>query len=143
MSDTPSGRIIAAANKETEVTDVRGRKITVRQLGALDRARLFKAMGPANAQNVPYLGMTMLAASATWMDGVPLPFPTNDREIEAAIARLDDDGINAVTEVLVGNMQDDADTIAKKTDEALAAAAAMKEKAKLDDAGVAATAATA
>jgi hypothetical protein len=106
MSDTttPSGRIVAAANKEVQVTDARGRKLSVRRLGALDRARLFKAIGGQNSQNAPYLGMAMLASSVTTMDDIPLPFPATDREVEAAIARLDDDGINAVADALSGTM---------------------------------------
>jgi len=97
---TPSGRIIAAAQAQKETTDVRGRKITYRRLGALDRARLFKAIGPANATNAPYMGMAMLAASVTSIDNLPTIFPSRDSEIEAAIAKLDDDGMDAVAVAL-------------------------------------------
>lgn len=112
MSDTntPSGRIISAAQAQKEVVDGRGRKLTYRRLGALDRARLFKAIGPANATNAPYLGMAMLAASVTAIDDVPAPFPTADQQIEAAIARLDDDGIDAVATALANDMKPPAPT---------------------------------
>lgn len=100
-ANTPSGRIIAAANQERETTDSLGRKIMYRRLGALDKARLFKAVGPAQSQNGPYVGMAMLAASVTYVDGVPMPFPSTDSVIEAAISRLGDEGIEAVATALV------------------------------------------
>lgn len=105
--NTPSGRIVAAAQAQKETTDVRGRKITYRRLGALDRARLFKAIGPANATNAPYMGMAMLAASVTSINTVPTIFPTRDAEIEAAIAKLDDDGMDAVAIALAREMLPD------------------------------------
>lgn len=97
---TPSGRIIAAAQAQKETTDSKGRRLIYRRLGALDRARLFKAIGAANATNAPYMGMAMLSASVTSIDGVPTIFPTRDAEIEAAIARLDDPGMDAVAAAL-------------------------------------------
>jgi hypothetical protein len=102
--NTPSGRIIAAAQAHKVTKDARGRSLAYRRLGALDRARLFKAIGPANATNAPYLGMAMLAASVVSVDEMPMIFPTRDAEIEAAISRLDDDGIDAVATALARDM---------------------------------------
>ncbi len=102
--NTPSGRIIAAAQAQKVTVDSRGRKLTYRRLGALDRARLFKAIGPSNSTNAPYMGMAMLAASVTAVDGHPTIFPTRDAEIEAAIAKLDDPGIDAVALALSMDM---------------------------------------
>lgn len=105
MSDaTPSASIIAGALREVVVTDARGRKIKVRRLNALDRARLFKSIGPAQAANAPYLGMAMIVASATEVDGTPMLFPASDQQIEAAIARFDDDGMDAIATGLNGIM---------------------------------------
>lgn len=98
MADTPSSRIVAAANATADVITAEGRVLKVRKLGALDRARLFKAIGSANATNAPYFGYAILAASVTQVDDVPLPFPTKDSQIEAAIDRLGDDGLDAVAE---------------------------------------------
>src|SRR5690348_4688142 len=94
---TPSGSIVASANAEHETTDIRGRKIKYRKLNALDRLRLFRAIGADDSSNAPFVGMALMAASCTEIDGVPLPFPTRPSEIEAAVGRLDDDGINAIT----------------------------------------------
>lgn len=78
------------------VTDAAGRKLGLRRLSALDKLRLLKAAGPGLAQNEPWLGMAMLAASVAEIDGVPVPLPGNEAQIEAAVGRLGDDGIAAV-----------------------------------------------
>lgn len=100
---TPSGSIVASANAERETTDIRGRKIKYRRLNALDRMRLFHAVGAEDSSNAPLVGMALMAASCTEIDGVPLPFPTRASEVEAAVGRLDDDGINAITASLVAD----------------------------------------
>ena len=69
-------------------------------MGALDRLRLFKAIGPMLAQNPPYLGMAMLASSVTAIDDVPVPAPATESQIEALISRLGDTGISAVADAL-------------------------------------------
>ena len=95
MTDTPSSRIIAAAIAETMVRDAAGRELSLRRMGALDRLRLFKAVGPQLAQNAPYLGMAMLAASVSAIDGVPVPPPVTEGQVEALVSRLGDAGIAA------------------------------------------------
>jgi hypothetical protein len=94
-ADTPSTRIIAAAASVQEVTDEQGRRLTLRRLNALDKLRLFKAVGPHLAQNAPYLGMAMLAWSVSAIDDVPIPPPANEQQIEALVSRLGDAGIAA------------------------------------------------
>jgi len=90
-----------AANAEKETKDSLGRTLKYRRLGALDRARLFKAVGPQNSQNAPYLGMAMIACSCTFVDEIPIPFPTRDSEVENAIARLGDEGMDAISTAIV------------------------------------------
>ena len=82
------------------VTDATGRTLHVRRLNALDKLRLFKAVGPTLAQNGPYLGMAVLACAVTEVDGVPMPVPASEAQIEAAIARLGDAGIEATSTAL-------------------------------------------
>jgi hypothetical protein len=96
MSDTPSARLIAAAQSAPEATDAEGRRLTLRRLTALDKLRLFKAAGPVLAQNQPWLGMAVLAASVVAIDDVPVPSPTTEAQVEALVARLGDHGIAAV-----------------------------------------------
>jgi hypothetical protein len=103
MSDanTPSASIVASARQESVTTDALGRKITMRRLLALDRLRLFKAVGAANSSNAPYFGMAMLAASVTQIDEWPAPFPSRESDVEMLVARLGDDGLEAVAAALM------------------------------------------
>ncbi len=93
---SPSAQIVAAAATTVVVHDADGRELVVRRMTALDRLRLFKAIGPLLSQNNPYLGMAMLAASVVAIDTVPVPPPVTEGQIEALVARLGDQGIAAV-----------------------------------------------
>lgn len=79
---------------------MRGRKLTIKRLDALDKLRLFKAAGPELAQNEPYLGMAVFAYSVTAIDDVPIPPPVNEGQIEQAVQRLGEEGLAAVVEIL-------------------------------------------
>ena len=124
---TPSGSIIASAQKTGETTDVLGRKIKFRRLLALDRLRLFKAVGAQNATNAPYVGMAILAASATQVDEWVAPFPTRESEIEMLVSRLGDAGIDAISNALM------TDELAKAIAEKEAAEKALAEAAGSHD----------
>jgi hypothetical protein len=96
VTTTPSARVIAAAQAAPSVIDAEGRRLQLRKLTALDKLRLFKAAGPGLAQNQPWLGMAVLAASVAAIDDVPVPPPANEQQVEALVARLGDAGIAAV-----------------------------------------------
>ena len=98
--DTPSRQIVAAANERLCVVDDTGRSIEFRRPNALDRLRLFKAVGPVLAENDRYLGLAMLAACVTAIDGVPVPAPATENQVEALVQRLDDAGLTAVGNAL-------------------------------------------
>jgi len=98
--DTPSARLVAAAQSVPETTDAQGRRLALRRLTALDKLRLFKAAGPLLAQNQPWLGMALLAASVTAIDDIPVPPPASEAQIEALVSKLGDDGIDAVAKML-------------------------------------------
>jgi hypothetical protein len=93
---TPTQSFLAAADILTDITDASGRVLTIRRPGTLDRLHLFKAVGPTLASNDRYLGLAMLAFAVVAIDGVPLPQPSNEHQIEAAIQRLGDDAVNAI-----------------------------------------------
>ncbi len=93
---TPTQAFVAAALDERDVTDATGRVLTIHRLTALDRLRLFKAVPPHLARNELYLGQACLAFAVTAIDGVPVPQPTNDPQIEAAVERLGNAGIDAI-----------------------------------------------
>ena len=93
MSEIPSVR----PNTETlTATDRMGRSLVVRRPTALDTLRLFKAAGPTLAQNEPWLAIAGLASSVVSIDGVPVPTPTTEGQIEEMVRRLGEHGIDAV-----------------------------------------------
>ncbi len=97
---SPAAQIIAEAEATFPVADTLGRRITVRRPTALDKLRLFKAVGPLLAQNAPYFGLAMLAACVTAIDDVPVPMAATEALIENTISRLGDPGIAAVAAAL-------------------------------------------
>lgn len=97
---SPSMRIIQEAAREFTVTDAAGRSLCLRRPGALDRLRLFKAVGPVLASNDRYVGYAMLAMCVTSIDGVPQPAPGNEGQLEALVQRLGDAGMVAIGQEL-------------------------------------------
>jgi hypothetical protein len=85
---------------EQVITDKAGRRLSLRNFGVLETLRLFKALGPELSINRPYLGMAKVAFSVSMIDDVPMPAPASQADIEAALARLGDDGVEAVSEAI-------------------------------------------
>ena len=83
-----------------QATDARGRALSIKPPTALDRLRLFKAVGPVLAENPRYVGYATLAMAVTAIDGVPVPPPANEAQVEALVERLGDEGLVAVGEAL-------------------------------------------
>lgn len=100
LADSPSARLVAAAQTIVTVVDEEGRTLELRRPTALDRLRLLRAVGPQGALNDRYLGMAMLAACVLSIDGVPLPFPVNEAGVETSVQRLGDAGLAAAAEAL-------------------------------------------
>lgn len=98
--ESPSARIVAAANATWEVADAAGRRIVLRRPGVVEQLRLFKAVGPVLAENAPWFGIALLAAAVVEIDGVPVPFPSGEAMVEAIVGRLGDAGVRAVAEAL-------------------------------------------
>jgi len=96
----PSAQIVAAALAPLVVRDSDGRELVLRRLTALDRLRLFKAIGPTLSQNNAYLGMAMLASCVVAIDTVPVPAPVTEGLVEGLVGRLGDAGIAAVAAAL-------------------------------------------
>lgn len=97
---TPSESIVHRANTSVTTVDRAGRHLVLRKPGALDTLRLLKAAGPALALNEPWLAMAGLVFSVTEIDGIPVPLPTTEQQIEALVERLGDDGLDAIVQSL-------------------------------------------
>ena len=99
---SPSERIVAEAAREFDVSDEAGRVLRIRRPAALDRLRLFKAVGPALSCNERYVGYAMLAMCVSSIDGVPQPAPANEGQLEGLVQRLGDAGMIAIGRGLAG-----------------------------------------
>jgi len=73
---------------EEVVVDAQGRKLTLRRVGAVEQMRIFKALGPVLSENGPYVNGAMIAAAVAMIDELPLPFPTSEAAVEAALERI-------------------------------------------------------
>ena len=116
MNDTPSQAIIRTSNAEEFVTDSRGRKIGVRKLKVLERINMLKLVGHGNNDNLIYISSVSPAFLVTSIDGDPVSKPANDLQLNGLLQRLDEEGLEAVTEWMASTMapaepQDDTDAI--------------------------------
>lgn len=100
---TPSQEVIAAAAQLVEETDARGRVISVRRITMNIRRRVLKALSAESAAKDRYLGLVMLAASCTAIDGDPVNLPTTELQFDHLIDRLDDDGFEAIGKAIKEN----------------------------------------
>jgi hypothetical protein len=92
----PTQTILSECAHIFSTIDKVGRKLSLRTLTALDTLRLFKAAGPVLSQNEPWLAMVSLASSVHEIEGIPVPAPANEAQIEALIDRLGEDGLAAI-----------------------------------------------
>jgi hypothetical protein len=102
INETPSADVVAKQNQSFVVTDAKGRAITLKKPGVLSQFRLIEALGDT-AKNQVYTSMVLPIIFVTDIDGDPIPQPQSKREIEALIQRLDDEGIEAVSNGVMAN----------------------------------------
>lgn len=98
ITEAPEGaaaKIVAAAKAAVTVTDARGRAITLKKPGPWAQYELVEAAGD-NATNKVWMGMVMPLIFVISIDGEPVVTPATKDEIKALVARLDEDGIDAV-----------------------------------------------
>jgi hypothetical protein len=113
-AETPTEAVVNAANATVMVTDAKGRQITVKKIGALDRMRLFELIGPDNVKNEAYLGYATLAYAAVKIDGEDVPRPTSKLALEGLVQRLDDDGLASVAKAIAKNFMPPVEDIRDK-----------------------------
>ena len=87
--------------RNASVISKQGRVIKVKKLSAIDRMRLFRAVGAEDSENRAYMHYSVLAASVTELAGDPISFPTSAIQLQATVARLDEDGLDAVVSALI------------------------------------------
>lgn len=103
MSDnveTPTQKIVKAANQVLSVTDSLGRVLNYKQHGALDRMNCIAAAGPELSRNTMWMQYALAATMCTAIDGVPVPKPNRRQDIEALVNKLGEEGLNAIIEAI-------------------------------------------
>jgi hypothetical protein len=83
---------------QPNVTDSLGRIIFFRKITALDRLRIFEALGAELSENQNYLAHALIAASVTKINTLDQPFPRSKRAIENVVDSLGDEGFQAVSQ---------------------------------------------
>jgi hypothetical protein len=93
---TPTQEIVTTSSQVYEFTDSRGRALKMKPLSVLGQTRLLRAAGPSQSSNEAYLSIIQVAASIIEIDGVVMPFPTGETQIDAMVDRVGDEGYLAV-----------------------------------------------
>lgn len=89
-------------------TDASGRRLTLRALSARERFELFKAIPNEQQGNLSWMGWTLAACSVRAINDAPVPMPTNEKEIAALVAQLDDDGIEVAQQFIIDRQNERA-----------------------------------
>lgn len=97
---TPTELVTSRSDRKSELCDARGRRIQLRELTALDTLRLLKLAGPQLSMNQGWLSIATLAYSVSEIDGVPVPIPTSEVQIEAIVERLGDQTLTMIADSL-------------------------------------------
>ncbi len=94
---TPTQSVVSAAAQTEDIQDLRGRTLRIRNLNILDQTRLLRAIGGEQSGNQVYVRIVQAAAAVSHIDGRPLPAVTNERQIDARLELLGDEGMLAVS----------------------------------------------
>ncbi len=98
MSGAPAAQLLRETTAPIDATGADGRRYTLRAMNVLDRLRLFKAVGAELANNEAYLGIAYLAFAVSAIDGVPVPTPVNEQQLEVLVGKIGDSGIAAIAD---------------------------------------------
>ncbi|MBB3175410.1 hypothetical protein FHR90_003265 [Endobacter medicaginis] len=80
-----------------DVTDKKGRVLTIRELSPSAHLDIFEACG-ANSGNHMWTAMALAVCAVSAIDGVPRPMPLKVSDVKARADELGFDGLNAINE---------------------------------------------
>lgn len=98
----PTTKVLDKDDGTVVLTDINGRKIKYKALSVLEHTRLLRAVGPTDADNNAFIRIASYAVGvkSIWNDDVqdfvPCPRAMDIDQIETQIARVGDDGYNAI-----------------------------------------------
>jgi len=106
---------VQTKSADVQVTDARGRVLTLRKPNVLAQYQLVRMLGADASSNQTYLSMVMPLLYLQAIDGEAVNF-ANQRELDAAIQRLDEEGLEALAKGIQENFtrQEDARDAIKK-----------------------------
>jgi hypothetical protein len=96
-ASTPSAQVTAAAAETFQVTDKRGRSLTIKRPNLLRQFDLLEALGSDLAENATYRLFVTPIIYLTAIDNEPLAPPMTLLQVKALIQRLDTDGFEALS----------------------------------------------
>lgn len=92
---TPTQAILRKEASQVDVTDSRGRTLTLKKPDVLAQFDLIEALGDL-AKNDVYRIMCIPAIYVVAIDGSPAPSPSNREQMRALISRLGEEGFEAI-----------------------------------------------
>lgn len=95
LRETPSEQLIKQASDIT-VKDASGRVFTLKEPDVFAPFALVKVVGAESAENHVYMGMILPLLYLSDIDGDPVFLPKSEREIEATIRRLGNEGVRTL-----------------------------------------------
>ena len=93
---SPSQAIIAEANKIDYTVDAAGRNLGVRRFNASLKRRVLKAISAESSEKPALWGMYLWSCAVASIDGLDVPFPTTELQVDALTDRIGLDGQAAV-----------------------------------------------
>lgn len=106
QAPTASQRIIEDANRIEYCTDAFGRTLGVTRINAKLRVRVVRALSASSGEKPQLLFMAMVACACVSIDGVQVPFPTTELQLDAHIFRLEQEGLDAIGECIAQKFPD-------------------------------------
>jgi uncharacterized protein YbjT (DUF2867 family) len=101
-ASTPSSELVKKAAEVVTIETPNGLTVTLKKPGVLSQFRLVKILGEA-ARNQVYVSMVIPITFVASINGVAVNYPNTEREIEATIQRLDEEGVTAVMNAVMEN----------------------------------------
>jgi uncharacterized protein YbjT (DUF2867 family) len=102
VADTPSKELVKKAAEAVTIETPNGLTVTLKKPGVLSQFRLVKILGEA-AKNQVYVSMVIPITFVASINGAAVNYPNTEREIEATIQRLDEEGVTAVMNAVMEN----------------------------------------
>jgi hypothetical protein len=113
-TETPSQKVVKAANELVYITDAKGRKLGLRRLEFLEEFRILEAVGPELSANTTYMSQLNPLLFLAEIDGEHVAIPRNKIQAEALIKRAGREGYIGVIQGINKHFSDDAVSLEEK-----------------------------